>query len=186
MEPAQLAKGPQAEPVSLPLLVCCVAVALVAVVAYHEDGDKAEGASFVAWGLEERFFLQQEERSRWNLASQIHEIHPPWAQDSDRLCCTEQLGRTHLGIPPSTARQTTFTTLSGGRKVGTSLPTALMAPPAQGGDLRAGHHQLELTALQGDHCMSGHAQGQWEWEQLTLRLCFHLQLPASFSLCLLL
>lgn len=64
MEPAQLAKGPQAEPVSLPLLVCCVAVALVAVVAYHEDGDKAEGASFVAWGLEERFFLQQEERSR--------------------------------------------------------------------------------------------------------------------------
>ena len=63
-EPAHLAKGPQAEPILLPLLVCCVAVALVAVVAYQEDGDKAEGASFVAWGLEGRFFLKQEERSR--------------------------------------------------------------------------------------------------------------------------
>lgn len=46
-EPAHLAKGPQAEPISLPLLVCCVAVALVVVVAY-QDGDKAEGASFAA------------------------------------------------------------------------------------------------------------------------------------------
>lgn len=55
---------PKQSPYHLPLLVCCVAVALVAVVAYHEDGDKAEGASFVAWGLEERLFLQQEESSR--------------------------------------------------------------------------------------------------------------------------
>lgn len=47
-EPAHLAKWPQAEPISLPLSVCCVAVALVAVVAYQEDGDQAEGASFVA------------------------------------------------------------------------------------------------------------------------------------------
>lgn len=63
-EPAHLAKEPQAEPVSLPLLVCCVAVALVAVVDYQNNGDKTEGTSFVAWGLERRFFLQQEETSR--------------------------------------------------------------------------------------------------------------------------
>lgn len=63
-EPAHLAKGPQAELISLPLLVCSVAVALVAVVAYQEDWEKAERASFVAWGLERTFFLQEEERSR--------------------------------------------------------------------------------------------------------------------------
>lgn len=80
-----LAKGPQAEPILLPLLVCCVDVALEAVVLYQEDGDKALGASFVAWGLEGRFFLQQEERSR-HLVSKIQEIHPPHAQHRDRLC----------------------------------------------------------------------------------------------------
>lgn len=60
----QYAKGPQAEPVLLPLLVCCVAVALVALFPCWKKRDEGEGVSFVAWGLEGRSFLQQEERSR--------------------------------------------------------------------------------------------------------------------------
>lgn len=63
-EPAHLAKGPPADPVLLPLLVCCVAVALVAAVTDQRDEDQTEGASFVAWGLERSFFLQQEEISK--------------------------------------------------------------------------------------------------------------------------
>lgn len=51
-------RGP-ADPVLLPLLICCVAVALVAAVTDQKDGDQTEGASFVAWGLERSFFLQQ-------------------------------------------------------------------------------------------------------------------------------
>lgn len=76
-------------------------------------------------------------------------------------------------------------TLSNGRNVSTSLPTLSVEPPALG-ELRTGHRHLELTALQGVHHTSGHTQGQWEWEQLTLSLCFHRQLLSSFSLCLLL
>lgn len=137
-----LAKGPEAKPILLPLLVCCVVVALEAVVLYQEDGDKALGTSFVAWGLEGRFFLQQEEGSR-HLASKIQEIHPPHAQT---------LWFSNL---PSTARQTTFTTLlllptektklSNGRSISIFLPTTSMEPPAPGAP-RAGQHHLELTA----------------------------------------
>lgn len=182
-----LAKGPQAEPILLPLLVCCVDVALEAVVLYQEDGDKALGASFVAWGLEGRFFLQQEERSR-HLASKIQEIHPPHAQHRDRLCglaiLPPQLGKQHS--PHcfwSPQRKPPFQMAEVSASSCPLYPWSSQPQEHQGQAIIIWSLQ---QAPQGDHCTSGHAQGWWEWEQLTLGLCFPRLLLASQSLCLLL
>lgn len=129
------------------------------------------------------------------MKSSIQDTHSPHAQNRDRFCCTEYVRKAQLGTPPTRARQMIFVMLlvlptekarlSNGKNVSTLLPTALTKLSVSG-ELRAGFHYLELTALQGDYHISGRTWRQWEWEQLTLRLCFHCQVLASFFLCFLL